>query len=36
MFVSSEKFVRAHGGGRIGDISIHGQESNPTTLAWRR
>jgi type I restriction enzyme M protein len=32
MFVQSEKFVQAHGG-RIGDISIFGQESNPTT--WR-
>lgn len=32
MFVQSEKFVEAHGGG-IGDISIYGQESNPTT--WR-
>jgi type I restriction enzyme M protein len=32
MFVQSEKFVRAHGG-RIGDISIFGQESNYTT--WR-
>jgi len=32
MFVQSEKFVDAHGG-RIGDISIYGQESNPTT--WR-
>ncbi|MGI6388838.1 MAG: type I restriction-modification system subunit M [Kiritimatiellia bacterium] len=30
MFVQSEKFVVAHGG-RIGDISIYGQESNPTT-----
>ncbi len=30
MFVQSEKFVEAHGG-RIGDISIYGQESNPTT-----
>lgn len=30
MFVSSEKFVEAHGG-RIGDIAIYGQESNPTT-----
>lgn len=30
MFVSSEKFVEAHGG-RIGDIAIHGQESNLTT-----
>jgi type I restriction enzyme M protein len=32
MFVQSEKFVEVHGG-RIGDISIYGQESNPTT--WR-
>lgn len=32
MFVQSEKFVEAHGG-RIGDISIFGQESNPTT--WK-
>jgi type I restriction enzyme M protein len=32
MFVSSEKFVVAHRG-RIGDISIYGQESNYTT--WR-
>jgi type I restriction enzyme M protein len=32
MFVQSERFVEAHGG-RIGDISIYGQESNPTT--WR-
>lgn len=32
MFISSEKFVEAHGG-RVGDISIYGQESNPTT--WR-
>jgi type I restriction enzyme M protein len=32
MFVSSEKFVEADGG-RVGDISIYGQESNPTT--WR-
>ncbi len=32
MFVSSEKFVEAHGG-KIGDISIYGQESNPTT--WK-
>jgi type I restriction enzyme M protein len=32
MFVQSEKFVEAHGG-KIGDISIYGQESNPTT--WR-
>lgn len=31
MFVQSEKFVEAHGG-RIGDISIYGQESNHTTL----
>jgi type I restriction enzyme M protein len=32
MFVQSETFVEAHGG-RLGDISIYGQESNPTT--WR-
>ncbi len=32
MFVQSEKFIESHGG-RIGDISIYGQESNPTT--WR-
>jgi type I restriction enzyme M protein len=32
MFVQSEKFIEAHGG-RIGDVSIYGQESNPTT--WR-
>ena len=31
MFVQSEKFLEAHGG-RIGDLSIYGQESNPTTL----
>ena len=30
MFVQSEKFVEVHGG-RIGDIAIYGQESNPTT-----
>jgi len=32
MFVQSEKFIEAHSG-RIGDISIYGQESNYTT--WR-
>ena len=32
MFVSSDKFATAHGG-RIGDVSIYGQESNPTT--WK-
>ncbi len=32
MFVQSEKFVESHGGS-FGDISIYGQESNPTT--WR-
>ena len=32
MFVQSEEFVKAHGG-RVDDISIYGQESNPTT--WR-
>src|SRR5216110_788879 len=30
MFVQSERFVEAHGG-RLGDISIYGQESNATT-----
>lgn len=30
MFVQSEKFVLEHGG-RIGDLSIYGQESNSTT-----
>lgn len=29
MFVQCEKFVELHGG-RIGDIAIDGQESNPT------
>lgn len=32
MFVQSEKFVESHGG-KVGDISIYGQESNPTT--WK-
>lgn len=32
MFVQSEKFIEAHGG-KFGDISIYGQEANPTT--WR-
>lgn len=32
MFVQSEKFVENHGG-RFGDLSIYGQEANPTT--WR-
>jgi type I restriction enzyme M protein len=32
MFVQSERFVEAHGG-RIGAISVYGQESNPTT--WK-
>lgn len=30
MFVQSEKFVEEHGG-RLGDIAVYGQESNPTT-----
>ena len=30
MFVQAEKFVEAHGG-RIGDLAVYGQESNPTT-----
>ncbi|NQT48383.1 MAG: SAM-dependent DNA methyltransferase [Chloroflexi bacterium] len=32
MFVQSEEFIKQHGG-RIGDIAVYGQESNPTT--WR-
>ena len=32
MFIQSTEFVTAHGG-KVGDISIYGQESNPTT--WR-
>lgn len=32
MFVQSEKFIQAHGG-KIGNISVFGQESNQTT--WR-
>lgn len=32
MFIQSQEFVNAHGG-KIGQLSIYGQESNPTT--WR-
>ncbi|RYD85480.1 MAG: SAM-dependent DNA methyltransferase [Verrucomicrobiaceae bacterium] len=32
MFVQSERFVEAHGG-RLDDLSVYGQESNPQT--WR-
>ena len=32
MFVQSERFIEAHGG-KIGDVSVYGQEANPTT--WR-
>jgi len=35
MFVQSERFVEEHGG-RIGDISVFGQESNPTTWQLAR
>ena len=31
-FISSEKFIEEHSG-KLGDISVYGQESNPTT--WR-
>ena len=31
-FISSEKFIQKHQG-KIGNISVYGQESNPTT--WR-
>ena len=30
MFVQSEEFVKSHGG-KVDDVSIYGQESNPTT-----
>lgn len=30
MFVQSERFIEAHGG-KLGDVSIYGQEANPTT-----
>jgi type I restriction enzyme M protein len=32
MFVQSERFIEAHGG-KIDDVSVYGQEANPTT--WR-
>lgn len=32
MFVQSEKFIESHGG-KVNDIAVYGQESNPTT--WR-
>ncbi|RSL29693.1 SAM-dependent DNA methyltransferase [Salibacterium salarium] len=32
MFIQSEKFVESHQG-KLGDIAVYGQESNPTT--WR-
>jgi type I restriction enzyme M protein len=32
MFVQSEEFIEKHGG-RVGDLSVYGQESNPTT--WK-
>jgi len=32
MFVQSEEFIRAHNG-KVGELSIYGQESNPTT--WK-
>jgi type I restriction enzyme M protein len=35
MFVQSEKFVEAHGG-KIGDLSVYGQESNPNTFKLAR
>lgn len=35
MFVQSEKFILAHGG-RLSDISIYGQESNPLLGVWPR
>jgi type I restriction enzyme M protein len=35
MFVQSEAFIEAHGG-RVGDLSLYGQESNPTTWQLAR
>ena len=35
MFVQSEQFILAHGG-KLGDLSIFGQESNPTTWKMAR
>jgi len=35
MFVSSEKFIEAHAG-RLGDISIYGQDRTTPRGAWRR
>ena len=35
MFVQSEEFIEKHGG-RIGDLSIYGQESNPRHGSWPR
>ena len=32
MFIQSQEFIKSHGG-KIDDVSIYGQESNPTT--WR-
>ena len=32
MFVQSERFIEAHGG-KVGDISVYGEESNPNT--WK-
>ena len=32
MFVQSQEFIKSHGG-KVDDVSIYGQESNPTT--WR-
>jgi type I restriction enzyme M protein len=37
-FVQSEEFIEQHGGkvanGKTGQISVYGQESNPTTWRW--
>jgi type I restriction enzyme M protein len=34
MFVQSEKFIEAHGG-KLGDVSIYGQNPTPPPGAWR-
>ena len=35
MFVQSEKFIEAHGG-KLGDVSIYGQEANRTNRTGER
>lgn len=35
MFVQSAQFIESHSG-NINNISVYGQDSNPTTWKWRR